>query len=265
MESHTDILDQPEPLGKWLAASVVFHVSMAALFGFAAWTGSHSSLHLGDINGGGIGSVAVTPVARIPLPSRSGQINPVANDTESRVPEPLPKEKPKPEVKEPPPDAIPLKSRNAPKQPSRAQSAPNKFRAKQQDLPNQLYSNSGQSMVSPMYGMTGAGGVAIGNNSPFGQQYGWYANLLRDRVAQNWRTSELDPRLHSAPQVVVTFTIQRDGSVPAASVRIAQRSGNAALDYSAQRAILDSIPFPALPPGLSRNSVDIEFVFELRR
>jgi protein TonB len=75
----------------------------------------------------------------------------------------------------------------------------------------------------------------------------------------------LDPRLNSAPQVVVTFTIQRDGSVTAASVRLAQRSGNAALDYSAQRAILDSAPFPALPAQYPRNDADVEFVFELRR
>jgi protein TonB len=265
MRQHGDILDQPDPLGPWLIASIIFHVSMASALVLAYWTQQRSTIQLGDLNGGGIGSVAVTPVARIPLPSRSGPVNPVANNTESRVPEPMPKEKPKPEVKAPPPDAIPLKSRTAPKQPSRAQSAPNKFRAKQEDLPNQLYTDSGQHMVSPLYGTTGAGGVAIGNNSPFGQQFGWYANLLRDKVARNWRTNELDPRLHSAPQTVVTFTIERDGSVPASSVRVAQRSGNSALDYSAQRAILDSIPFPALPPGLGRSSADIEFVFELRR
>ena len=265
MSSRTDILDEQQPLGKWFAASVIFHVSMAASVLLAGWIGAHSTLQLGDPSGGGIGAVSVTPVTQIPLPSRSGPVNPVANQTESRVPEPLPKEQPKPEVKEPPPDAIPLKSKRAPKQPSRAQSAPNKFRAKQVDPENQLHSTAGQAMVSPMYGMVGGGGVSLGNNSPFGQQYGWYANLLRDKVARNWRTGELDPRLHSAPQVVVTFTIERDGSVPASSVRVAQRSGNPAVDYSAQRAILDSIPFPALPPGLGRNSADIEFVFELRR
>ncbi|HLK51231.1 MAG TPA: TonB family protein [Bryobacteraceae bacterium] len=265
MRQHGDILDQPDPLGRWLVASIIFHVCMAGSLALAYWTQQHNRMQLGDLNGGGIGSVAVTPVASIPLPSRSGPVNPVANPTESRVPEPVPKEKPKPEVKEPPPDAIPLKSRNVPKQPSRAQSAPNKYRAKQIDPENQLHSTVGQAMVSPMYQMPGSGGVGIGNNSPFGQQFGWYANLLKDKVARNWRTSELDPRLHSAPQVVVTFTIGRDGSVPPSSVRIEQKSGNAALDYSAQRAILDSIPFPPLPPGLGRSSADIEFVFELRR
>jgi len=107
--------------------------------------------------------------------------------------------------------------------------------------------------------------VGIGNSSPFGEQFGWYANLIRDKVARSWRTADIDPRLHSAPPVTVTFTINRDGSVPVASVRVAQKSGNPALDYSAQRAILDAMPFQALPAQFPRNSADIEFVFELRR
>jgi TonB family protein len=84
-------------------------------------------------------------------------------------------------------------------------------------------------------------------------------------VARNWRTSDLDPLLRSAPQVWVTFTIRRDGSVAPGSVRITQRSGNQALDFSAQRAILDAAPFQPLPPQFQRNDVEIEFRFELRR
>lgn len=265
MNSRADILDQPEPLGKWLAASLVVHVSAVVAVFLINWIGLHSAIQLGDVNGGGIGSVAVNVVQRVPLPTRSGQVNPVANDTQSRVPEPPPKEKPKPEVKPEEPDAIPLKSRNIPKRPERAQSAPNKFRAQQQDLPNQLYSTKGQAMVSPMYGMTGGGGVSLGNSNPFGTQCGWYANLLREKVGRNWQTNDIDPRLHSAPMVAVIFTIQRDGSVPSGSVRIAQRSGVTTLDYSAQRAILDAAPFPALPTQCIQGDAHVEFDFELRR
>ncbi len=265
MAPHTDILDQPEPLGRSLAGSVALHVSVAAALLMSTWMGRGQRVQWGDINGGGMGSVAVNVVPRIPLPARTGPANPVANDTESVVPEPPAKVKPQPRVVAPEPAAIPIKSRNATRKPSPAASAPNKFRAQQQDLPNQVYSSAGQSLVSPMYGMTGGGGVGIGTNSPFGAQLGWYANLLRDQVARNWRTGELDSRIHSAPAVVVTFTIRRDGSVPAGSVRIAQRSGIAALDYSAQRAVLDAAPFPALPREFAKNEAEIEFQFELRR
>jgi protein TonB len=265
MAPHIDILDQPEPLGKPLAGSVALHLSVGAAVLLSAWIGRHVPVQWGDINGGGMGSVAVNVVPRIPLPGRSGPINPVANDTESVVPTPPPKAKPKPKVEAPEPNAIAIKSRNAVRKASRAASAPNKFREQQQDLPNQVYSSAGQAVVSPMYGMTGGGGVGIGTSSPFGAQFGWYVNLLRDQVARNWRTSDLDPRLRSAPQVWVTFTIRRDGSVAPGSVRITQRSGNQALDFSAQRAILDAAPFQPLPPQFPRNEVEIEFRFELRR
>ncbi|MGA2772757.1 MAG: energy transducer TonB [Bryobacteraceae bacterium] len=265
MTPHADILDQPEPLGKSLAGSVALHISVAAALLTSTWIGRRLPVEWGDINGGGMGSVAVNVVPRIPMPGRSGPINPVANDTESVVPTPPPKAKPRPKAEAPEPNAIAIKSRNAEKKASRAASAPNKFREQQQDLPNQLYSTSGQAVVSPMYGMTGGGGVGIGTSSPFGAQFGWYVNLLRDQVARNWRTSDLDPRLRTAPQVWVTFTIRRDGSVTPGSVKITQRSGNPALDYSALRAILDAAPFQPLPPQFQRNEVEIEFRFELRR
>jgi protein TonB len=265
MAPHIDILDQPEPLGKSLAGSVALHISVGAALLLSAWIGHGTRAQWGDLNGGGMGSVAVNVVSHIPMPGRSGPINPVANDTESVVPTPPSKAKPRPKVEAQEPNAIAIKSRNAEKKASRAASAPNKFREQQQDLPNQVYSTSGQAVVSPMYGMTGGGGVGIGSSSPFGAQFGWYVNLLRDQVARNWRTGDLDPRLRTAPQVWVTFTIRRDGSVPPGSVRITQRSGNPALDYSAQRAILDAAPFQSLPAQFQRNEVEIEFRFELRR
>src|SRR5215470_4347462 len=254
MNYHSNALDRPEPLGRWFVGSLSFHGLIAGGLVLFGWLENRPRATFGDINGGGMGFVTVTPVSAIPLPERSGPVNPLANQTESRVPEPPPKPKPKPQVKAPEPDAIPLKSRNAEKRPSEAASARNKFREKQQDLPNQLYNPSGQAVVSPMISMPGGGGVSLGTSSPFGMQFGWYANLLRDRVGRAWRTTDVDPRLHSLPQVIVTFTIERDGSVPPGSVRIAQRSGNSALDFSAQRAILDASPFPALPAGFSRNS-----------
>jgi periplasmic protein TonB len=265
MTPHADILDAPEPLRRSLAGSVALHVSVAAgLLGYS-WIGPGQRVQWGDLNGGGIGSVAVNPVAAVPLPSRSGPANPVANDTESAVPVPPSKTRPQPRNRAPEPDAIPIKSRNATAREQRASGSPNKWREQQKDVPNQLYSSAGQAAVSSMYALTGGGGVGVGTNSPFGTQLGWYATLLRDQVARNWKTSDINPRLQNAPPVVVRFTIQRDGSVVPGSVRVAQASGIAALDYSAQRAVLDAAPFPVIPPQFTRNTADIELQFELRR
>jgi protein TonB len=268
MASHADILDRPERLWGSFWSSIALHVSIAAVVLGVTWVRGHRpAAFWGDINGGGMGSVAVNVVSRIPLPTQGGQQNPVANDTQSRAPEPppAPKAKPQPRVKEPDLDAIPLPSRNAVRKPSQAASAPNKFRAQQQDLPNQVYSQSGQRLVTPMIGMSGGGGVGIGTNSPFGTQFGWYSDQVRSRVAQNWHTGDIDARIRAANPVVVTFTIQRDGSVPSQSVRVTQSSGISELDISAKRAILMAVPFQPLPQQFGRNSADVEFYFELRR
>ena len=73
----------------------------------------------------------------------------------------------------------------------------------------------------------------------------------------------MDPRLQTAPLVIVTFEILRDGSVR--GVRLFQGSGYPTLDHSAQRAIIEASPFPVLPPGFERNSATVEFRFELKR
>ncbi|HWB86820.1 MAG TPA: TonB family protein [Bryobacteraceae bacterium] len=265
MASHVDILDEPERLRRWLFSSVVLHLAVAG--GLVAYAVVGGGVHetFGEKNGGGLGSVTVSVVPQIPLPQRSGRPNPVASDTKSVVPTPPPKVKQQPRVKPPEPDAIPLKSRNAQKKPAPAQSNPNKFRAQQHDLPNQLYSDAGTAVVSPMYQMPGGGGVGIGSNSPFGSRLGWYANLLLQQVGRHWNTGDVDARIRTAPAVVVTFTIMRDGSVPPGSVRVVQRSGIPALDFSAQRAVLDASPFPALPSEFTRNQADVEFKFVLVR
>jgi len=266
MAPHADTFDQPEPLKSSLLSSLALHAGIVALLVTYTVVGPSHHESWGDIHGGGMGAVAVSPVASIPLPQRSAAINPVANDTESHVPTPPPKPKVIPKAaRTPPPDAIPLKSRDAKFKPEKVFSSPNKFREQQHYQPNQLYSTAGQEASSPMFSKPGAGGIGIGNNSPFGTQFGYYATIVQQRVAQNWNTSEIDPHLTNAPAATVTFTILRDGSVPQNSVKVAQSSGNLSLDLSAQRAVLSAAPFPPLPQGFSRSQADVQLRFELRR
>jgi protein TonB len=114
-----------------------------------------------------------------------------------------------------------------------------------------------------MIGQAGSGGINVGRGSPFGDRFGYYVDLLRQRVGQKWRTGDVDPRVRTAPPAIVNFYIRRDGTVH--SVRLVQTSGNLALDLSAQRAIADAAPFPPLPNGYNSNEVSIEFWFELKR
>ena len=262
MAPHVDILDEQEPLKGPLVGSIVLHVSIAVMLTLVATLHGHHE-YWGDNTTGGGDPMLVNIVGRVPLPSHSGTVNPVANDTTSEVPEPKPDKVQRSKVVEPEPDAIPLQSRKQPKKPSPRDTSVNSYRAKQIDRANQLYSREGQALVSPMIGTPGSGGVGFGNASPFGNRFGYYADLLRQKVAEKWRTGDIDPRIRTAPPVVVTFTIRRDGS--AYAIRVEQPSGNFALDLSAQRAISDAAPFPPLPAQYEKNEVSIEFWFRLQR
>jgi protein TonB len=262
MSAHADVLERPEPLTKPFWVSLTLHIVILVGLVAGAWADRHR-IRMGDPNGGGIGGMLVNPVASIPLPNRGGRENPVANDTQSQVPTPpAPKEKakPVPKVKAPPLDAIPLKSDKAQtKRVAQAQPQPpvNKYREPQTFDKSQLYSDVGQRASSQMYQMpNGGGGVGLGNNSPFGEQFGYYANIIRDNIARAWKPIKAP----GVVSVVVTFTIQRSGSV--SNVKVATSSGNQSLDFSAQRAVLDA-QLPALPDKFPRNQADVEMKFEL--
>ncbi len=209
------------------------------------------------------GSVSITPYQTIPIPQRPGPVNPVANDTESQLPA-QPKEERKPQEKrKEDPKAVALNLERERRRQTDIAARNQKYRADDQNRTNQVYSTTSPRAVSPMFGVQGAGGVGTGTGSVLGTRFGWYEALLRQKVAERWKTSDLDPRIRTLPVAIVTFTIQRDGSIRA--VRLAQSSGNYVLDTSAQRAIYEASPFPPLPPQFERDSAAIEFWFELKR
>lgn len=260
--SHAVTMDGPEPLGKAFVASIALHGSIVALVLVASFIRGRSPEHWGEPNSMG-GVVGVSPVARIPMPARQGPVNPVANDTESQVPLPPPKAKAVERRKEPDADAIPLKSRTKLKPLSDIPASTQHYRPNKQERPNQVYSTTGQALVSPMLGQAGSGGVGVGKGSVLGERFGAYASLLQQLVAQKWNTQDVDPRLHTAPPAIVTFTILRDGTIR--NIRLKTTSGNPVLDLSAQRALYDVGKVPELPPAYPRSQADIEFWFELNR
>jgi periplasmic protein TonB len=255
MPTHTDILDQQESLRGPFVQSVALH---AAVFGALiistlsfqskreVWGGP---THAGD-------AVAVNAVKSIPLPSHSGRVNPVANETESQVPQ-APKPEPKKQVKVPEEKAIPLKSRTAQKQPK--QQAQQRYRPEPL-RPNQVTAAEAPAVRTPMFQKPG-GAVGLGQNSTLGTRFGAYADLVAQRVTEKWQNDALAGQ--SAPMAIITFDIQRDGSIR--NAKVAQPSGNSTMDYSALRAVMDAAPFPPLPSEYDRNQASVELQFQLKR
>jgi protein TonB len=260
---HVDILDERERLGKPLIGSVALHVLVAAVLVTGPLLTRGNRVPWGSQDaGGGMGAISVNVVGRVPLPAVSGRINPLASDTEAQVPAPPPKAKEQRRAREPEPDAIPIHSKNAPRRPAPESASANKWRAQQQDRPNQMYGTTGQGLVSQLIGQEGSGGVGIGAGTPFGNRFGTYALILKQTVARNWNTADIDARIRTAPPVIVTFTILRNGQVK--TVRVTQRSGNPLLDTSCERAVYDS-SFPPLPAEYEGSDVTVDFWFHLSR
>jgi TonB family protein len=256
-------LDKPEPLGKSFLASVALHGSVVAVLAAGSFLHGPTRPVWGDLESAG-GVVGVNPVSHIPMVARTGEVNPVANDTDLQVPKAPPQPKPVQKAKEPEPDAIPIKSRTAPpKKPSKITASNDRYRPYTDPKPNQLYSSSGGALVSHSMGMTGSGGVGLGRGSPLGDRFGAYAALLQQLIAQKWNTQDVDARIRTAPPVVMNFTILRDGTIK--GIRVKTSSGNIALDRSAERALYDVGKVDPLPAAYDRNEAEVEFSFELKR
>jgi protein TonB len=265
MAARHDILDRQESLRNPLLGSVGFHTALFATMLVYAMLPHSERMPWGDPNALGGGSVTITPVSKIPIPPRAGRVNPLANDTQSQVPAPPPKPKAQPkQAAREDPEAIAIKSRKPAKKTPARRSSRRTTGKPAPERSNQLYNPGGAAANSPMFGSTsGSGGVGVGPGGAFGGRFGYYVEILRQKVASRWNTGQVDPRLQTAPPVIVAFEIARDGS--ARNVRFLQRSGNSTLDYSAQRAVLEASPFPPLPRGFERNSALIEFWFQLKR
>jgi TonB family protein len=96
-----------------------------------------------------------------------------------------------------------------------------------------------------------------------GNRFPGYAQQIQELIARKWRTGDVDPNLQSAPTVIATFDLMRDGTTR--NIKLLQRSGILSLDFSVQRAIQDASPFPPIPAGYDKDSVPVEFWFVLKR
>ena len=245
-----------EKLRNPFAVSLGLHVAIGLSFlGLTLWKmrGSESF----GVENPGAGAFSVGVVNSINIPTREGKVQPLADDSPSEI-EPAPvkeKKKLKPMFDD---AGIQLDDKPSQRKERASNSSPNSSK----DL-NRVTSNIGQAAVSPMFKQVGGGGIGIGPSAPIGKNFGWYAELIRTKVAEHWRQDEVSPSVKASNPAIVTFVIQRDGTVK--NIRLAKASGVSALDYSAQRAIQEAGPFPKLPDQFDKNTADIEFWFELKR
>jgi len=82
-----------------------------------------------------------------------------------------------------------------------------------------------------------------------------YVGGVYKRIYSRWKT----PLGQKISDVVVSFTIFSKGNINNPTIR--KSAGDKNLDSIAVRAILSSVPFPALPKELHRSNLKINIVF----
>lgn len=255
-----DILDAGESLSKPFLGSVALHAAVVGAFILLSWQYQQNKETWGSPNPSGGGAVAINSVKTIPLPQRQGQLNPVANHTESRIPQAPPQKVIQKRAPLPDPNAVPIRSRVPPK-PARIETAQDKYRPPVPARPNQVYSQQAPALTSPMFAKPGVGAVGVDQNSVLGNRFGAYAALLMQRVAEKWHTGGLEGV--RAPFVIVSVDILRNGTIR--NPQLFQSASNYQLDTSAQRAVIEAAPFPPLPADYEHDVVNVHFVFQLTK
>jgi TonB family protein len=110
--------------------------------------------------------------------------------------------------------------------------------------------------TSPAPGQ-GAVSASIGGGD---SSLGWYGAAVKAALEAAWQKPFLEDAAGTA-SVVVSFDIARDGATR--NIRIVQSSGIPSLDRSAQRAVMEASPLPAVPPTWTEDTVPVTMRFDL--
>src|SRR5580700_3375599 len=225
---HAATFDHRDSMRIPFAVALVLHLAVIGTLVVSAWLRSHIDA-FGDKDAGG-GAVPIEAVNAIPIPHH-GEENPLANETESQVPQTPAKPVEREKEEKPPPDAIPLKTKIEKQKPAKVASQPQVFRPFKELEKNQVTSKSAPQVSNPIYtAQPGAGLVTPGAKTTLGSRCAGYAAQIQQIVAQHWHTSEIDARLQTAPAVIATYELMQNGSIR--DLQLLQGSGNSALDNS---------------------------------
>lgn len=259
MAASADIYFEHDRWGRALAWSAGLHVAVVAASIVYSTVFLRTNGQSWGSGGGGeaIGAtlVSTVPIAATPTDSQ----NVLANESKG-----LTKSQPKIEEKEP--DAIEIQGKNAKPKKKQITSTANKPKPEPEQTNQAAFGEGGP--VSGPYGNFAAGGAkggfeVNGGGGDFGTRYGWYVQVIQRKVSENWLKYEVDPSIHGAERVYITFDIARDGHP--FNVQIEQSSGVPSLDISAQRALQRIDTFGPLPPDYSGNKLSVEYWFDYKK
>ena len=260
MSAQADIFTEREGWRGPLGWSLALHLCLfASIIIYGLISGIGGGIWGSGGTGGGAMNATLVSSAAIPLPPNEMGKSIVAHESPG-----LSKSLPRQEEKAP--EAIPIPEKNAkrkPPKPERSTVAKNQ----PEPEPENIVPFGQGGPISGPYGVFNAGaakgGLSFGGGGDFGSRFGWYVDVVRRKISENWMKYEVDPRVTSGQRVYITFDILRNGQPT--NVEVEQSSGVPSLDVSATRAIQRIDSFGPLPNEYNGNKVSVEFWFDYRR
>jgi protein TonB len=262
MSAQADIFTEREGWRGPLGWSLALHTCLFAaivVYGLISGIGGESWGSGGT--GGGAMSATLVSSAAIPLPPNEMGKSIVAHESPG-----LSKSLPRQEEKAP--EAIPIPEPNAKKKPARPERSTQarKMPPPEPESENIIPFGQGGPISGP-YGVFTAGGakggLSFSGGGDFGSRFGWYVDVVRRKISENWMKYEIDSRVSGGQRVYITFDIMRNGQPT--NVQVEQSSGIPSLDVSATRAIQRIDTFGGLPNEYNGSKVSVEFWFDYRR
>ena len=244
---------EPEGLSKMVGLSIVVHVAALGLIAMAPAP---------DFSDDVPRTVMTISLGGAPGP-RSGGMTPMGGRA---VQAPAPAEPVRPRAETPPAPKAPemaLPTKDArPRPQARPTQAPQESTSRTPSTGDEPREGSAKAETGARgqgFGLTTGGGGGAGAYLDGGNFCcpEWLETVVQ-RIQQNWNM-----RQGITGQVMVKFTIQRDGTITDAQVE--RTSGFAALDMNAHRAVLATRQVPALPAQFPNPTLTVHLRFDYSR
>lgn len=172
----------------------------------------------------------------------------------------LPREDAEPEKPKPAPtprETLPKPARETPKKPeppkpsSGAETGRNPAGTAAQGTPEGEAGRRGDAAGNPL-GTTAFGSAIAGIDSDF--KFAYYIDQLLEAINAKWAR----PDMGDDVRAILSFRIHRDGRVT--DIEVAESSGYNSYDLAALRAVQNAAPFPPLPRGYRKDSLDVKLI-----
>jgi protein TonB len=255
--------DQPDGLKGGITAALILHALAAVAIAAVALLRHTSNAKWGE-NASSVGAIQASMVSAIPLPQKAPPVDNsvLASEDVTAAPTPPPTKAAQPPPQPQPTDIL-IKSKNKlpPMYSEIPADAPPKHPQPTKDSPKAHTGDAATQLPQSTSQVKNGTATATVQDRTFGNRYAYYVQIVSRVVAQNWYTTEADPRASAGKRATVIFDINRDG-IPT-NIHLANRSGSVSLDSSALHALqrVDQ-GFGPLPAG---NSITVEYTFDYKQ